>query len=102
MAKTYRDVEVFEVRIHDLQFEEAFIPIKDEEFQKIEVLNSIKTFLHIVGLRVWAAGKMIQYVPGIPKVRPAIWYVRVGFGKFIPCSTNKAMDEFNMSLALNK
>lgn len=100
--KTYRQVETFEVRIHDLKFEEAFTPIKDEDFKKFETVKKIKTFLHIIGLRQWAAGKVMQFVPGIEGVRPDIWYVRIGFSNYVPCSTNKAMDEFNLSLAYNK
>lgn len=97
--KTYRDVETFEVRVHDLQFEECFIPMTDFSFEN---LQKIKVFLHIVGLKHWAAGKVIRLVPGIPGVRPTIYYVREGFGNYIPCSTNKDMDEFTRSLVTQK
>lgn len=96
--KTYQDVETFKVLIHDLQFEEAFHPMEEVTY---EDLNRIKVFFHINALKFFAAGKLIQFVPAIPGKRPAIWYVRLGFGRYLPCSTNLAMDEFTRSKVFN-
>lgn len=96
--KTYQDVETFQVHIHDLQFEEAFNPIEEFTF---EDLKKIKVFLHINGLKFFAAGKLIQFVPAVEGKRPAVWYVRLGFGKYLPCSTNSCMDEFTRSKVFN-
>lgn len=96
--KTYQDVETFKVVIHDLQFEESFNPMEEVGY---EDLKEIKVFLHLNSLKFFAAGKLIQFVPAIAGKRPAIWYVRIGFGKYIPCSTNIAMDEFTRSKVFN-
>lgn len=95
--KTYRDTERFQVRIHDLSFEEAFHPIENFDF---EAIKKIKVFIHKDTLMLWAAGRSIHFVKGTPGVSPSVWYVRVGFGRYIPCSTNQEMDEFNLSLSL--
>lgn len=95
--KTYQDVETFMVRIHDMQFEEKFTPLPDFSYSN---LQKVKVFLCIDALKRFAAGRMIQYVPGKPGESPSVWYVRIGFGKYLPCSTNGEMDKFTRSIVI--
>lgn len=95
--KTFQEVEHFDVTIENLQFEEVFSPI--EEFNK-ETIKSVRVFLDLNRLKHYAAEKLIRFVPGVEGKSPSIWYVREGFGKFIPCSINGEMDKFTRSLVL--